>query len=166
MCYVVILRTMRLVEGLGMLWEMHFMANCPKTCRKYSRICSTLWTVEHAEAVGVVMTEELALNNRAVLLNEVDIALIKLFSEPGLISLLLKHPWRDVADNVNLEKQNKESLYAIMTQYMDKGPNWKFSFLLYIVTFSLFLVASWSTFSAQLNWSAGSLMFSVRLFWL
>lgn len=58
------------------------------------------------------MTEELALYNSAVLLYEVNIPLIELFSEPGLISLLLKHPWRDVADNVNLEKQNKESLYA------------------------------------------------------
>lgn len=53
------------------------------------------------------MTEELALYNSAVLLYEIHIALIKLFSEPGFISLLLKKPWRDVANNVNLGKTEK-----------------------------------------------------------
>lgn len=37
-----------------------------------------------------MMTEELALYNSAVLLYEIYVALIKLFSEPGFISLLLK----------------------------------------------------------------------------
>ncbi len=52
----------------------------------------------------MMMTEELALYNSAVLLYEIYIALIKLFSEPGFVSLLLKKPWRDVANNVNLGK--------------------------------------------------------------
>ncbi len=62
----------------------------------------------------MMMTEELALYNRAVLLYEIYIALIKLFSEPGFVSLPLKKPWRDVANHVNL-RQNKGSLCVIMT---------------------------------------------------
>lgn len=128
----------------------------------------TCWTVEHPKAVSMVMTKELADNNVMIFLNKLYILLIELRPEPWLMSFLLKKTRRDMTHNVHLIKEKEEVLF-IWTLY-----NTNFHYLPFVdnlcnikknVTFSLFLTASVSTWSAHLNWSAGSFIFSVILFW-
>ena len=69
-------------------------------------ILCTVKVVEHSEAVCVVMAEELSLDDGMMLLHHVHVALVKLWSEPGLAPLLLKEPWRNVANNVHLKDES------------------------------------------------------------
>lgn len=65
----------------------------------------TCVTVEHAEAVGVMVPKELGRDHPVVLLHNLQVPLVKAPPEPGLAPFLLKEARRDVPHNVNLQRQ-------------------------------------------------------------
>lgn len=68
----------------------------------YKETVFTLRTVEHSEAISVMMTKELSKNDRLMLLNQIQVQLVEFRCVPLLPPFLLKETWRDVADYVDL----------------------------------------------------------------
>lgn len=68
----------------------------------YKEIVFTLRTVEHPEAISVMMTKELSKNDRLMLLNQIQVQLVEFRCVPLLPPFLLKETWRDVANYVDL----------------------------------------------------------------
>lgn len=55
-----------------------------------------------------MVTKELSKYNSMMLLDKINIALIELFPEPWLMSLLFKKARRHVTDKINLEERTME----------------------------------------------------------
>lgn len=74
----------------------------------------TFWIVEHSEAIGVMMTKELSLNDWLMLFNQIQVQLVEFTCEPWLSPFLLKEAWRDVANYVDLVENTQK--YRISLQ--------------------------------------------------
>lgn len=64
--------------------------------------CCTRIIVEHPEAVGVVVSEELPRNDVVVLAHQLQVLLIEAVPEPRLVPCLLEEPRGHVANDVHL----------------------------------------------------------------
>lgn len=62
----------------------------------------TLGVVEHPEGIGVMVTKKLSHDDRMMLLDQVQVERVEFLSEPRLVSLLLKEPGWNVADDEHL----------------------------------------------------------------
>lgn len=74
----------------------------------------TFCTVEHSEAISVMMTKELSLNDRFMLLNQIQVQLVEFRCVPWLSPFLLKETWGDVANYVDLVEKTQKYIISVL----------------------------------------------------
>lgn len=62
----------------------------------------TFGTVEHPEGISVMMTKKLSHYDRMMLFNQLQVKRIEFLRKPWLVSLLLKEPRRNMANDEHL----------------------------------------------------------------